>query len=100
MFLPSPNIKMRFYKYKHTLTARQLANAAGYKGFQGTNLQYGKIGTKLRKVLNYWGDGGQMSYVLSSFLGPIRANKEEWSFIMHKEVAQALRELKWFSKSA
>ncbi len=65
------------------------------KNFQGANLQYGRLGNMLREALNYWNDDGQASYVLSSFLGPVRANKEEWLFIMHKEVVQALRELKW-----
>lgn len=80
----------------HALTARELANAAGYKNFNGANLQYGKIGNMLREALNYWSDDGQASYVLSYFLAPDRANEEEWLIVMHKEVAQALRELKWF----
>ena len=89
-------LRLQYTSPGHTSTSTQLANAAGYKNFKGANLQYGRIGTMLREALNFWGDG-QASYVLSYFRVPDRANKGEWSFIMHEEVAQALSELKWFS---
>ncbi|MFN8400070.1 MAG: hypothetical protein U0X74_08645 [Anaerolineales bacterium] len=85
-------LKAQYSAPRHTLTATQLANAAGYKNFKGANLQYGIIGTMLREALNYWDDDGQASYVLSYFEKP---DEEEWLIVMHKEVAQALRELKW-----
>lgn len=88
-------LRAQFWAPEHTLTARELANSAGYKNFNAANLQYGKIGNMLREVLNYWDDSGQASYVLSWFLRPNDASKE-WSIVMHKEVAQALQELNWF----
>lgn len=84
----------QFLAPEHTLTARQLSIAAGYKNFNAANLQNGKIGNMLREALNYWDDGGQASYVLSWFLRPKVG--EECPIIMHKEVAQALQELNWF----
>lgn len=89
-------LRAQFLAPKHTLTARQLANSAGYKNFNAANLQYGKIGNLLRKGLNYWDDSGQISYVLSWFLRPDDV-ANEWSMVMHKEVTQALQELRWFS---
>jgi hypothetical protein len=88
-------LKAQYDTPGHVLTARELAGAAGYKNFNAANLQYGKIGNMLRDVLNYWDDSGQASYVLSWFLRPNDVGKE-WSIVMHKEVAQALRELNWF----
>ena len=88
-------LKAQYDALGHTLTARELASAAGYKNFNAANLQYGKIGNMLREVLNYWDNSGQASYVLSWFLQPNDAGKE-WSIVMHKEVSQALQELNWF----
>lgn len=88
-------LRAQFLELQHTLTARQLANSAGYKNFNAANLQYGKIGNMLREALNYWDDSREASYVLSWLLRPNDPGKE-WSIVMHKEVAQALRELNWF----
>lgn len=90
-------LRAQFAAPQHTLTARLLAQAAGYKNFNGANLQYGKIGIMLREALNYWSDDGIASSVLSDFLAPSRANGGEWLFVLHKEVIQALHELGWFS---
>jgi hypothetical protein len=38
---------------KHTLTATQLAEAAGYSGWNGANLHYGKLGQMLAEELGY-----------------------------------------------
>ncbi len=87
-------LRAQFLAPDHTLTATELAKAAGYKNFRGTNLQYGLLGAELRHILGYQGDG-QESYILSSFYPP-ETEDEDWLFIMHPNVVQALDELGWF----
>jgi len=77
-----------------TITATDLAKAVGYKGFQGVNLQYGRLGKMLRQALNYTGQG-QESYILSYFIPPGAQGNTDWLFIMHEEVAEALELLQW-----
>jgi len=96
----SPNqllmLKAQYYAKNYSLTSRQLAEVAGYKSPQGASLQYGRMGTLLREVLNYWKDDGQKSYILSRFIHPDNTDENEWEFVMHEQVIQALHELKWF----
>lgn len=80
-----------------TITATDLAKAVGYKGFQGVNLQYGKMGKMLRTALNYTGEG-QESYILAYFIPPGEQGNTDWLFIMHEEVAEALELLGWVKK--
>lgn len=77
-----------------TITATNLAKAVGYKNFRGVNLQYGKLGKRLREALRYDG-GGQDSYILSYFIPPGVRGNTDWLFIMHGEVASALEILGW-----
>jgi hypothetical protein len=91
-------LRAQYLAPDHTITATDLADAAGYKNFRGANLQYGKIGTMLREVLDYWDDSTQSSYVLSLFYAPGAVGNSDWLFVMHDEVAQALKELGWFKR--
>lgn len=77
----------------HTMTATELADAVGYKNFRGTNLQIGKLGYKLREALDYWDEGGQVSYVIAYFIPPGAQGNTDWLFVMHEEVAQAIKEI-------
>ena len=77
-----------------TSTARDLAAAAGYKNFNGANLQYGNLGKRLREALQFYGDG-QESFVLSAF-SPPNDQHPEWRFVMHPPVLEALKNLGWF----
>src|SRR6266511_1276707 len=89
-------LRAQYLAPQHTLTATELASAAGYRSFRGTNLQYGKMSVLLRDVLGYWGDGAAASYVFSLFNPPGAVGNPEWLFVMHDEVVQALSELGWF----
>ena len=80
-----------------TITARELAAAAGYKNFNGANLQYGKLGKRLREALQFYG-GGQEAFVLSMFYTPTEQHPE-WRFVMHPPVIEALRQLGWFENA-
>jgi hypothetical protein len=89
-------LRTQYRASERTLTASELATAAQYRSYRGTNLQYGRMGVLLRDALGYWGDGSAASYVLSGFIPPGVAGNSEWLFVMHDEVAQALTELGWF----
>jgi len=80
----------------HAITATELAAAASYKSYHGANLQYGLMSYRLRERLSYWDVIDIHSYALSWFIEPGAQNNPEWLFVMHPEVAQALRELQWF----
>jgi len=89
-------LRAQYRAPERTLTASELAVAAQYRSYHGTNLQYGKMSVRLRAVLGYWDDGGAASYVFSRFTPPGAAGNPEWLFVMHDAVAQALTELGWF----
>ena len=93
-------LQFQYQSQDYAATARELADHVRYAGWQGANLQYGLLGTKLREALGYWEEQEQRSYVLSYFIIPDRANQEEWVFVLHPAVVQALQELNWFHKPA
>ncbi len=77
----------------HKATASKLAAAVGYTGHRAVNAQYGKLGSMLRKALNYTAQG-QASSVLASFIPP-SSRSDEWVFQMHPPLARALNQLGW-----
>ncbi len=81
----------------HAKTASQLAAEAGYKNYGGSNLQLGRLGTLLRKTLNYWDEEDFKTYVLCYLIGPL-SREEDWLLVMHPEVVTALKELGWFNR--
>ncbi len=76
---------------EHTITATELAQKVGYKRFSAVNLQYGTLGKKLREVMN-WQGLGQESHIIASFYPD---ESGEWQWIMHENLVQALKELRW-----
>jgi hypothetical protein len=86
-------LRAQYHAPDHAMTARELAQAVGYRSWRGANVQYGLLGKRMRETMSYRGVG-QESYILSSF----RQSEEvgdEWLFVMHSELAQALEELGW-----
>jgi hypothetical protein len=75
-----------------TATARYLASSIGLSKWQVVNSQYGRLGSLLRRTLNFR-SGGQASFILASFCR--RASDAEWEWIMHPQVAMALERLGW-----
>ena len=90
-------LRAHFLAPNHTITATDLADAAGYKSWQGANLQYGLLGKKLRQILEYFDTYGQESYILAHFYAPGTRGNTDWLFVMHPNVVEALRELRWFT---
>ncbi len=91
-------LRAHYLAPNHTITSTDLADAAGYKGWQGANLQYGLLGKKLRDILNYFDAYGQESYVLAEFYQPGTRGNIDWLWVMHANVVEALRALGWFDK--
>ena len=91
-------LRAQYLASDRTMTATELAVVAGYRSYSGANLQYGKMGQLLRAVLDY-NEAGAASYVLSLFYPPQSVGNPEWLFVMHDNVAWALKELDWFRNS-
>jgi hypothetical protein len=86
-------IQAHYHAPEHTITARQLAEAVGFRNFNAANLHYGRLAGYLRR----WFDLrlNLNIEVLVSFLVPDRAAKEDLRWVMFPRVAQALEQLGW-----
>lgn len=96
-------IKMLVFHYKahnRTVTFSQLAEIAGFKDHKGANLQYGFFGKALGNEMGFTFavDEKRNEPFYSSSIGTgIDQPKDiEFQFMMHHELADALRELGWF----
>jgi hypothetical protein len=78
----------------YAATARRLARASGLNAGEVINAQYGRLGTKLRKQLGYQG-AGQQSSIIASFLQPGLRGNTEWLWVMHPQMATAIKLLGW-----
>jgi quercetin dioxygenase-like cupin family protein len=80
---------------KRPSTPSLLAEVAGYKDWNGANLQYGSFAYNLGEVIG-WSKppATQYSYILAGFTEPIEPG-EEWLWHMHPQVVQAIGELGW-----
>ena len=87
---------MAHYKAKgHTLTATELAEAAGYANWRGVNLQYGLFADRLAKAMNWQKpDDAQYSYAIASFSKPTE-REEDWLWHMHPQLVKAIEHLGW-----
>src|ERR1017187_10313287 len=79
----------------HTASSEEIALAAG-KLWQVTNVHYGRLGTNLRRVLDQpLGSGEQQSTILA-FFEPPNEQFQSFRWIMHRSLAAAICELRWF----
>lgn len=83
-------LKFHYDAPQQTVTAGELAEAVGFKAFNGANLQYGWLARKLCDFLEL--DLG--SWVLLNVLVTFR-HGNYWEWIMRPEVATALEQLRW-----
>lgn len=80
------------------VSTKELALAAGYKTSRPVNVQYGRLGSKLREVLGKKGNvGGQKSHIIASFHPP-SIEMNFWLWIMHKPLRAAIEALGWFDE--
>ena len=92
-------LKAHFVAIDHTLTAEDMARAAGYRTYRPANLQYGRLGTRLREALGVAGQGaGQKSAILATFIEPDEVHRcGQW--VMRPELSTALNKLGWFCQT-
>jgi hypothetical protein len=87
-------LKAHYAAPNHTITATELAEQVGYESFSAINLVYGNLGSRMRELMQYHGEG-QASYVFASFYKHAESSAAHWQWIMHDNVARALEELGW-----
>lgn len=79
----------------HTLSATQLAEAAGYRSFDGVNLQYGLLAERIRVAAGCRVDPKRVSLeLLVDLVRPSGANKH-WLLVMRPAFAAALKSSGW-----
>ena len=94
MNLKQVQLLLNHYAAKnHTATAGQLAQSVGYKGYQGTNIQYGKLATTLCYELGREVNSDAV-YILLTTDTP-RAKGIDRPLTLRSEVVKAIEELGW-----
>lgn len=97
-------LKAHYHAPHRTITASQLAEAACYEGYQGANIQYGKVGQKVANFLNYEPPQTEMngqpfwSWVLADgdWQRKDDSSQQNWYWVMHPQVIAALPLTSWF----
>ena len=98
--------KLRIALEKHaqapeqTMTAGELADAVGYKGFQAINSQYGILGKGIAREFGLTLPRAQdnddievATFALADEADPPRTAQGHWRWQMHPEVREALQAL-------
>ena len=83
--------------YCRVLTATDLALLVEYNGPGGAKLQYGKLGSMVSKAL---GLGSLGVTTLALMVPPHKAGNPEWLWVMRENVARALEQLGWVTKTS
>jgi hypothetical protein len=85
-----------------SITATQLAEAAGYESYHAANLQYGTLAFNLAGILGFrpelmHRDGSLCWWTTLSVAGEEAADEgaQQFHFVMRPELVQALREMRW-----
>jgi hypothetical protein len=84
----------------HTMTATELAQAAGYKDYEVANSIYGKLAKKIGDVVGLMprqiGDEVIYTFIIAEE-GKKEGGPQHWRWVMHPEVVQALKSLNFRS---
>jgi hypothetical protein len=87
-------LKAHFSAPERTLTASQLAEAAGYRGYKAANLQYGNVGRWLYEeilcLLPERADGSKIYTCALADGAELEAPEDQWRWVLRPEVAAAL----------
>ena len=90
-------LKAHFYAPNQTMTATQLANAAGYAGYSSANLQYGTVGKMLNDMLpvelHTRSDGTPVFTSALATAGDRSGEDAHWTWKLRPEVAFAIEQL-------
>jgi hypothetical protein len=76
------------------LTAKRLADTAGYKGYRAINLQYGKLAKRIAPALGKHPDDVTIELLVDG-VHPGAVANEEWVLIMRPPFAEALKRVGW-----
>jgi hypothetical protein len=81
----------------YVTTSRNLGHSVGFSDYNAANLQYGKLAIMLADAMGIaWRDVSMLV-----LFGPKGSETNtEWLWIMRENVAQALEELSWVSKTS
>ncbi len=92
-------LKAHYQADEHTLTATELASAAGYDNYSAANLHYGMLGKLLGAHLpiepEKRDDETPIWTTILAEGDPERTEEEHYRWIMRAELVQALKELPW-----
>ena len=95
-------LKAHWLAENHTITAAQLAAAAGYPNYESANLYYGRLGKTLAPRLPLEPEkrkGG--ARIWTTILATGDASQPQgahFQWVMRPELVEALRVLPWFKK--
>ncbi|TKB05906.1 hypothetical protein [Desulforhopalus sp. IMCC35007] len=93
-------LEFHFKSHNRTVTFSQLADEVEYKGYEGANIHYGKLGRALGEETNFEfvqaEKRNEPFYASAIGTGINQDKKADFHFIMHHELADAIRELGWF----
>ncbi|MFK5925777.1 MAG: hypothetical protein QM483_04010 [Desulfuromusa sp.] len=94
-------IKAQHSSEKHTITATNLAKAAGYKNYNAANLQYGTMAKIVAGHLGYMppkranGDHMWWCTLSDGNMASDETMDGHFEFVMHPELVEALEEMRW-----
>jgi exodeoxyribonuclease III len=88
-----------YYAPGQRLTATQVAQAAGYKGFAAANLQMGLLARNMAERLGCRAQSADQLSLLVTCLRPGVMRNTEWLWVLRPELSKALKKLGWVRPS-
>lgn len=94
-------IRAQYYSKDHTITSTQIAEDVGFKNYNASNLQYGKMAHEVADYLNFKPENASYGHPMWFFtLSTYNEEKTDnddghFEFIMRPELIQALEEMNW-----
>jgi len=87
-------LQIHYRADKRKLTARQMAERAGYGSYAAANLHYGRLGRLVGEQLRFKEENCHIG-VLVEFIRPDTEGNSEWIWVMRPGLAKALETLRW-----
>jgi hypothetical protein len=81
----------------HVITATDMAIKVDFNSHGGANMQYGILGSMVSEVLGL----GRLGVItLTLMIAPDNYSTKEWLWVMRENVAKALEQLGWVTKTS
>jgi hypothetical protein len=87
-------LRVHYRAPNKTMTARQLAEATGYRSYKATNSQYGHLATAICEILGHPVNCPDKILLLVQ-VGDRSEKESECPLVMRPQVAEALEQLGW-----